>query len=89
MARNTKRRTKTKPEQIVAEPFDLVFRFDPSLQNITFFTDDNVQELLKGLAEKYGTISIRINWWSKDLKVYGYNATKEDLESLQAILNAA
>ncbi len=54
-------------------PFDLVLRFDSTVDQPQLFMDELVKMTLEGLIERYGSIIIKINWWDSGLTVIAPN----------------
>lgn len=61
----------------VGEPFDLILRFDNTVDQPQLFMDEMVKIVLEDYIKRFGKIIVRINWFSKDLHVIAPEADSE------------
>lgn len=63
---------------VVGHAFDLIIRFKDKNNQPEIFMDENLQLLLEGLTERYGTILVKINWFDSNLMVIAPNELPPD-----------
>lgn len=79
-------------ETVFGQSFDLVLRFDGSIENTKLFMDENVQLILEGLLREHAVILVRVNWWTKGLTVSSedntHNASVTSQEPISGTLDS-
>lgn len=53
--------------------FDLLLKFDNTIDQPQLYMDELVKIILEGLIERYGQIVVKVNWWSSGLMVIAPN----------------
>ncbi len=70
---------------VKGESFDLLLRFNNSVEQPELFMDELVKLILEGLLERYGQIVVKVNWWAEGLTVIAPNGIPDPNQSQDAL----
>lgn len=58
---------------VKGESFDLLLRFNNTIDQPELFMDELVKLILEGMLERYGQIVVKVNWFAQGLMVIAPN----------------
>lgn len=50
-------------------PFDIIMSFTVNEKDNIVYLDEDLTQVIRTLAEKHGTVIIKVNWFSPDVQV--------------------